>query len=128
MDVLAEEADAEVAGVAVQAELAATLARRAFSIHDVHPDHGGTVEFIFEADGPGTRWLADRRSRDLLDVVGPLGRPFPLPREPVSCLLLGAGHGSTALLKEWPSRQTGRSLRRHQMTRRCGCGARRRAR
>jgi dihydroorotate dehydrogenase electron transfer subunit len=83
--------------VAVGGPDSATLARRAFSIHDVHPDHGGTVEFIFEADGPGTRWLAGRRSRDLLDVVGPLGRPFPLPREPVSCLLLGAGHGSTAL-------------------------------
>jgi dihydroorotate dehydrogenase electron transfer subunit len=30
-------------------------------------------------------------------VVGPLGRPFPLPREPVSCLLVGVGHHSTAL-------------------------------
>jgi dihydroorotate dehydrogenase electron transfer subunit len=83
--------------VAVGGPDSATLGRRAFSIHDVNPDHGGTVEFIFEADGPGTRWLAGRRSRDLLDVVGPLGRPFPLPRESVSCLLLGAGHGSTAL-------------------------------
>ncbi len=83
--------------VAVGGPDSATLGRRAFAIHDVHPDHGGTVEFIFEADGPGTRWLAERRSRDLLDVVGPLGRPFPVPREAVSCLLLGAGHGSTAL-------------------------------
>ena len=83
--------------VAVGGPDSASLGRRAFSIHDVHPDHGGTVEFIFEADGPGTRWLAGLRSRDLLDVVGPLGRPFPLPRESVSCLLLGAGHGTTAL-------------------------------
>ena len=83
--------------VAVGGPDSPTLLRRAFSIHDVQPDHGGTVEFVFEAGGPGTRWLAGRRSRDLLDVVGPLGRPFPLPREPVSCLLLGAGHGSTAL-------------------------------
>ena len=29
------------------------LLRRAFSIHDVRPDHGGTVEFVFSADGPG---------------------------------------------------------------------------
>ena len=83
--------------VAVGGPDSATLLRRAFSIHDVHPGHGGTVEFVFEADGPGTRWLAGLRSRDLLDMVGPLGRPFPLPREAVSCLLLGAGHGSTAL-------------------------------
>jgi dihydroorotate dehydrogenase electron transfer subunit len=83
--------------VAVGGPDSPTLLRRAFSIHDVRPDHGGTIEFIFEANGPGTRWLASRRSRDLLDVVGPLGRPFPLPREAVSCLLIGAGHHSTAL-------------------------------
>jgi dihydroorotate dehydrogenase electron transfer subunit len=83
--------------VAVGGPESSMLLRRAFSIHDVRPDHGGTIEFIFEAGGPGTRWLASRRTRDLLDVVGPLGRPFPLPREPVSCLLLGAGHASTAL-------------------------------
>jgi dihydroorotate dehydrogenase electron transfer subunit len=75
----------------------AMLLRRAFSIHDVRPDHGGTVEFIFSADGPGTRWLARRRARDVLDVTGPLGRPFPVPRDPVSCLLVGGGYGSAPL-------------------------------
>jgi dihydroorotate dehydrogenase electron transfer subunit len=73
------------------------LLRRAFSIHDVRPDHGGTVEFVFAPVGPGTRWLAERRSRDMLDVVGPLGRPFPVPRDPVSCLLVGGGYGSAPL-------------------------------
>ena len=75
----------------------AMLLRRAFSIHDVRPDHGGTVEFVFSADGPGTRWLARRRARDMLDVTGPLGRPFPVPRDPVSCLLVGGGYGSAPL-------------------------------
>jgi dihydroorotate dehydrogenase electron transfer subunit len=73
------------------------LLRRAFSIHDVRPDHGGTVEFVFAANGPGTRWLAERRARDVLDVTGPLGRPFPVPRDPVSCLLVGGGYGSAPL-------------------------------
>ncbi len=73
------------------------LLRRAFSIHDVRPDHGGTVEFVFAANGPGTRWLARRRARDVLDVTGPLGRPFPVPRDPVSCLLVGGGYGSAPL-------------------------------
>jgi len=58
------------------------LLRRAFSIHDVRPDHGGTVEFVFAAKGPGHRWLAERRTRDVIDLAGPLGRPFPLPRDP----------------------------------------------
>jgi dihydroorotate dehydrogenase electron transfer subunit len=83
--------------IAVGGPESAMLVRRAFSIHDVRADHGGTIEFVFETGGPGTQWLAARRSRDLLDVVGPLGRPFPLPREPVSCLLVGVGHHSTAL-------------------------------
>jgi dihydroorotate dehydrogenase electron transfer subunit len=83
--------------IAVGGPESSMLLRRAFSIHDVRADHGGTIEFVFETGGPGTQWLATRRSRDLLDVVGPLGRPFPLPREPVSCLLVGVGHHSTAL-------------------------------
>jgi dihydroorotate dehydrogenase electron transfer subunit len=83
--------------VAVGGPDSAMLTRRAFSIHDVRPDHGGTVEFVFAADGPGTRWLAERRARDVLDVTGPLGRPFPVPRDPVSCLLIGGGYGSAPL-------------------------------
>jgi dihydroorotate dehydrogenase electron transfer subunit len=83
--------------VAVGGPDSAMLLRRAFSIHDVRPDHGGTVEFIFAANGPGTRWLAERRARDVLDVTGPLGRPFPVPRDRVSCLLVGGGYGSAPL-------------------------------
>jgi dihydroorotate dehydrogenase electron transfer subunit len=70
---------------------------RAFSIHDVRPDHGGTVEFVFAVQGRGTQWLAERRARDVLDVTGPLGRPFPLPRDAANCLLVGGGYGSAPL-------------------------------
>ena len=73
------------------------LLRRAFSIHDVRSDYGGTIEFVFAVSGKGTEWLASRRARDVLDVTGPLGRPFPLPRDPVSCLLVGGGYGSAPL-------------------------------
>jgi dihydroorotate dehydrogenase electron transfer subunit len=83
--------------VAVGGPDSSMLLRRAFSIHDVRPDHGGTVEFIFAARGRGTRWLAECRARDALDVTGPLGRPFPVPRDPVSCLLIGGGYGSAPL-------------------------------
>lgn len=83
--------------VAVGGPSSAMLARRTFSVHDVRPDHGGTVEFVFLAREPGTQWLADCRARDVLDVVGPLGRPFPVPREPASCLLVGVGPGAAPL-------------------------------
>ena len=83
--------------VAVGGPESSMLLRRAFAIHDVRPDHGGTVEFVFAATEPGTRWLAQLRSRDMLDAAGPLGRPFPVPRESASCLLVGAGQGAAAL-------------------------------
>jgi len=83
--------------LAVGGPATSMLLRRSFSIHDVRPDHGGTVEFVFSADGPGTRWLAGRRSRDVVDITGPLGRPFPVPRDPANCLLVGGGYGSAPL-------------------------------
>ena len=83
--------------VAVGGPDTSMLLRRAFSIHDVRSDHGGTVEFVFAVTGRGTRWLAERRARDTLDLTGPLGRPFPVPRDPVSCLLVGGGYGSAPL-------------------------------
>jgi dihydroorotate dehydrogenase electron transfer subunit len=83
--------------VAVGGPTSSMLGRRAFAVHDVRPDHGGTVEFIVEASGAGTQWLSGLRARDVLDAVGPLGRPFPVPRDPSSCLLLGVGYGSSPL-------------------------------
>jgi len=83
--------------VAVGGPESSMLLRRAFSIHDVRPDPGGAVEFVFAVVGPGTRWLAERRTRDVVDLAGPLGRPFPVPRDPVSCLLVGGGYGSAPL-------------------------------
>ncbi len=83
--------------IAVGGPQSAMLGRRTFSVHDVRPDHGGTVEFVFLPREPGTQWLADCRARDVLDVVGPLGRPFPVPRDPASCLLLGVGPSAAPL-------------------------------
>jgi dihydroorotate dehydrogenase electron transfer subunit len=73
--------------------------RRAFSIHNVKERgvYGGTLEVVFAAHGPGTQWLADRHVHDVIDLVGPLGRPFTLPRDPVSAVLVGGGYGSAPL-------------------------------
>src|SRR5437868_119989 len=72
--------------VAVGGAHTSMVTRRAFFIHDVKPEYGGTVELVFTIGGPGTTWLAGRRARDTLDLVGPLGRPFPLPRDPVTAV------------------------------------------
>ena len=85
--------------LSVGGDTSAALLRRAFSIYRARPSgiYGGTVEIVFAAVGPGTSWLADRRPHDPLDVVGPLGRPFALPKEPVACVLVGGGYGSAPL-------------------------------
>ena len=85
--------------VAVGGETGGMLLRRAFSIYSVRETgvYGGTVEFIFSVAGRGTAWLAAQRPYDPIDIVGPLGRPFALPREPANCVLVGGGYGAAPL-------------------------------
>ncbi|MGI9018850.1 MAG: dihydroorotate dehydrogenase electron transfer subunit [Euzebya sp.] len=77
-----------------------TVLRRPFSIYRVsrHGPWAGTVEIIFDATGEGTRWLTTRKKHDVVDLVGPLGTPFPIPKQNVTSLLVGSGYGSAALL------------------------------
>ena len=85
--------------LAVGGESSGTLLRRSFSIHRVSPSgtYGGTVEIVVSAVGAGTRWIVERVPHDTIDVVGPLGKAFPLPTEPVACVLVGGGYGSAPL-------------------------------
>ena len=75
------------------------LLRRPFSIHQASRKGGwaGTLEIAFAAVGPGTSWLTEVEAHDFLDVVGPLGSPFPYPKQRTSCLLVGGGYGAAPL-------------------------------
>jgi dihydroorotate dehydrogenase electron transfer subunit len=75
------------------------LARRAFWIHRVGPmgGHRAVVEIVVEQRGPGSRALAALPAGAPVEVTGPLGRPFALPREPARCLLIGDGYAAAAL-------------------------------
>jgi dihydroorotate dehydrogenase electron transfer subunit len=96
-------APGQFVALAVGGPTSASLLRRCFSIHRVDPvasgsgSGGGTVEVVVAAHGPGTVWLAGLREGDEVDVVGPLGRPFPVPEQPVACVLVGGGYGSAPL-------------------------------
>jgi len=80
-------------------EESSMLLRRAFAIHRVQSRgvYGGTLDIVVGVHGKGTKWLVDRRRHDPIDIVGPLGRPFVLPKEPVSTVLVGGGYGSAPL-------------------------------
>jgi len=97
---LAEHArPGQFVALAVGGPTSANLLRRCFSIHKVSPSgtYGGTVDVVVSPVGPGTDWLASLRAHDEVDIVGPLGRAFPLPTEPVPCVLVGGGYGSAPL-------------------------------
>jgi dihydroorotate dehydrogenase electron transfer subunit len=97
---LAEHArPGQFVALAVGGDSSATLLRRCFSIHKVSPSgtYGGTVDVVISPVGVGTRWLSDLRAHDEVSIIGPLGRAFPLPQEPVPCVLVGGGYGSAPL-------------------------------
>lgn len=89
----------QFAALAVGGPESALLLRRSFSIYRVRDSgtYGGTVEVVFAVTGKGTAWLADRAPHDVIDVVAPLGRPFALPKEAVSCALVAGGYGSAPM-------------------------------
>jgi dihydroorotate dehydrogenase electron transfer subunit len=73
--------------------------RRAFAIHRVQSRgvYGGTLDLVISPVGKGTTWLSKRRRHDTVGLVGPLGKPFTLPTQSVSCVLIGGGYGSAPL-------------------------------
>jgi len=96
--------------LAVGGDTSANLLRRCFSIHkvslgDTHTSgqgdgsdrQGGMVDVVVAARGPGTRWLTSLDIHDEVSIIGPLGSGFPLPPEPVPCVLVGGGYGSAPL-------------------------------
>jgi dihydroorotate dehydrogenase electron transfer subunit len=86
--------------VAVGGENTAMILRRAFALASATPggEFAGTVEFVVAEHGAGTRWLTQRRTGERLDVVGPLGTPFPLPSGPAGAVLVGGGYGTAPLI------------------------------
>ncbi|MFP5372080.1 MAG: dihydroorotate dehydrogenase electron transfer subunit [Actinomycetes bacterium] len=80
---------------AIGGDTSALLLRRSIAIAGTGD---GVVTVVVAAHGPGSTWLAARRPGDVVDVVGPLGRPFPLPEPGTPALLVGGGYGAAALV------------------------------
>ena len=75
------------------------LLRRSFAIYQStgRGPFGGTLEIIVAPHGAGSAWIAERQAHEKLNVVGPLGNAFKIPKDPVRALLVGGGYGSAPL-------------------------------
>ncbi|MFL5799093.1 MAG: dihydroorotate dehydrogenase electron transfer subunit [Actinomycetota bacterium] len=73
--------------------------RRPFFVHQTSRRGGwaGTLEFVVDPSNAAMEWLAELKPHQFLDVIGPLGKPFAVPRKPVSCLLVCEDHGVAPL-------------------------------
>ena len=80
---------------AVGGETSGLLLRRSIAISTADD---GLVTVVVSAAGPGSTWLTERRPGDTVDVVGPLGRPFPPAPPGARALLVGGGYGAAALV------------------------------
>ncbi len=70
------------------------LLRRPFSVYKVIP---GVVQIIFNVVGTGTKILSEKRPGEMLDVIGPLGRPFAVNSPFETALLVAGGLGVAPL-------------------------------
>ena len=73
------------------------LLRRALFVAAAEPALG-QVGLLYEPNERGLAWLARGHPADVLDVIGPLGRPFSVDERTRTLLLIGAGAGLPALL------------------------------
>ncbi|GAB2730537.1 dihydroorotate dehydrogenase electron transfer subunit [Kitasatospora kifunensis] len=84
------------ATLAVGGASSALVLRRPFAIHRADP-RTGTIELVVAPRAAGSQELAAARVGQELDLIAPLGTPFPLPEQPVSALLVAGGYGSAPL-------------------------------
>jgi dihydroorotate dehydrogenase electron transfer subunit len=70
------------------------LLRRPFSIYQTTGD--GRVQILYKVVGKGTGMMAKLRPGDVVDLVGPLGKGFPVDMRPRHCLI-GGGMGAAPL-------------------------------
>lgn len=80
------------------------LLRRPISICDA--EHG-TLNIVFVVKGSGTKWLSQRKTGDVLDVLGPLGHGFDLTVLGDRPVFIGGGIGVPPMLKAMKAARAG---------------------
>ena len=94
-EIAARARPGQFVAVAVGGDTSSLLLRRAFALYRWDDD---VVEVVVAAHGPGTQWLTAQGPGTQVDVVGPLGRPYPDPRTDGPVVVVGGGYGAAALV------------------------------
>jgi dihydroorotate dehydrogenase electron transfer subunit len=93
---IAERAEpGQFVAFAIGGSTSALLLRRSIALASAGDD---LVTVVVAPHGPGSTWLAGLQVGKRVDVIGPLGRPFPLPEPGTPALLVGGGYGAAALV------------------------------
>ena len=66
--------------------------RRPISIMRVNKDQGW-IDFLYKALGEGTRLLAERKTGETINIMGPIGKAFDINAERKRPLIIGGGVG-----------------------------------
>jgi dihydroorotate dehydrogenase electron transfer subunit len=94
-DIADRVAPGQFVAFAVGGPLSAALLRRSIAVAGAG---GGRVTVVVAPHGSGSTWLTGLQPGERVDVVGPLGRPFPMPPRGTAALLVGGGYGAAALV------------------------------
>src|SRR6476619_5682004 len=73
-------------------DLSGLILRRPFSINTADPATG-VITIHFRTIGRGTEWFTQLRPGDMVDMLGPLGRPFEVDSRSRHLLLIAGGLG-----------------------------------
>jgi len=71
--------------------------RRAFSVYSVNVKEK-SIEIFLKVIGRGSRYLAQLKKGDRVNMLGPVGTPFKLPRKNQSALMVAGGVGLPPIL------------------------------
>lgn len=78
-----------------------SISREALTLRrplSVYRTDGENIHIVYHAKGDGTRLLAGKLAGDeSMDLIGPIGRPWPIPERCKRALIVGGGVGAAPL-------------------------------
>ena len=80
--------------VTIRCPIPEAFFRRPFSITQLSKK---SFFVLYKVVGPGTRFLSERKKGETLDVIGPLGEPFPFPKKDNDVIFISGGSGIASL-------------------------------